>query len=142
MKSSFLLVLILLIALLSSCLTTRGDWEFDGLPQNYSIVRMNSRNIVLGQSNEVGWTHIVPTYISEVAYNDNYIFVKRVDVPKDINEKIDTSNPEYYIVVVETDEVLGAFTEEEFNKKCEEIPITEFPEWIITTTLKRYSNSD
>ena len=137
-KILLVFVLVLVCSLSTSCTTTRGDWKYDDLPNDYSVWRTNSRRIILCHSYGTTASTIVDAYVSEIAYNNDYIFAKQVTVPEDSNKKIDTSNPSYYILVVETDELYGPYTEDEFNNKCEELEISEIPEWIKTTRLKNY----
>lgn len=78
------------------------------------------------------------TYVSEIAYNDDYIFAKRVDVPEDINKDIDTTNPEYYILVVETGLLSGPFSKKEFKAQIKTLNLNKMPKWMVTSDLPRH----
>jgi len=139
-----LVVLILSLATILSSCAGMADGEYD-LPGEYSIWYINSRSVVLckdmKENGKVwGGEHLVEEYVSEIAYNDDYIFAKQVDVPEDINQKIDTSNPYYYVLVVETGKVFGPFSKKEFKAQVEEFNIKEIPKWISTMGLPKREN--
>ncbi len=48
-------------------------------------------------------------------YNDDYIGIKQVDRPEHAKDKVDKSNPEYYIIEVSTKNLFGPMNESEFN---------------------------
>lgn len=131
-----ILMTICMLCVLTSC-AGAGDWKFTELPKDYSIWRNNSRSISLCREvDETSANTVIEAYVSEIAYNESYIFAKQVSVPKDSREKIDTANPDYYIVVVDTEEVFGPYAKADFDLKCVELEINDLPEWIVTTKLK------
>lgn len=56
-------------------------------------------------------------------------------MPENPRKKIDKSNPDYYILVVENEELFGPYTEDEFIEKCDELDIEHIFDWKITTDL-------
>ena len=129
-------IVLLLVLLFTSCIE-RGDWIYDELPGDYSIWRTNSKSISLCTNVEDMGAHIISSYVSEIDYTDEFIFAKHVDVAKDSDAEIDTSNPDYYILVVESEELFGPYTENEFNKKCDELSIVHAFDWKITAELNK-----
>ncbi len=138
MKKSIMICIILSFCFFAAscfyCLvpSPNNDWRYK-LPNNYEIWRVNSREIVLGElESEYSLATVVDEYISEFCYNERYVCVKRVDVPEDLNEEIDTSNPEYYIVDTAEDIPYGPYDINEFYDKKEELQITGLSSWIAT----------
>ena len=143
MKIKFVLMgaIIILSMILSSC-AGMADGRYD-LPGEYSIIYANTRSVDLCRDQKEdgkvwGATSIVETYVSEIAYNDDYIFAKRVDVPEDINKDIDTSNPEYYLLVVETGLLSGPFSKKEFKAQIKTLNLSKMPKWRETSDLPRH----
>jgi len=113
-----------------------ADWRYDDLPGRYSIIRINGRNISLCiDENEYLSDAVVGPFITEVAYNDDYIFVKKVDAPKE-SRYLDTTNPEYYIVDVASGEVTGPLTHNEYSEEVELFNFQIELEWHKTTNLR------
>ena len=133
--------IITLSMVLSSC-AGMADGGYD-LPGEYSIWFINASTVELcidqKEDGKVwGATSIVENYVSEIAYNEDYIFAKRVYVPEDINKDIDTSNPEYYILVVETGLLSGPFSKKEFKAQIKTLNLNKMPKWMVTSDLPRH----
>lgn len=114
-------------------------WDVDSLPGNYEVWQISARNIelVLANENGVTATTVVPTYVFEVGYTDTYIFAKQADVPEDYNEKIDKSNPNFYIVSVTSGEVFGPYNEQDFSAYVQQLGIEEPIQWMSLRTLRQ-----
>ena len=115
----------------------QGDWSYD-LIGDYSIWRINSRDITLGKyTSDFSCSTVVDSYITCFAYNDRFIAVRRLDVPKEYFQEdifeMDFEQANWFIVDTQTDEVYGPyFSDEEFQKQCEELPVGELGDWIDT----------
>ena len=149
-RGAILLALCFLVFNLFGCRVIRwnptGDWDYEDLPNGYTLMRVNSRTIVLQSPNwlEVpgeDWvtTTRIYSYISAICNNERYIAVKWTD-PDEIDfEKIkehDFSTAKYYIVDSTNDDLYGPYdTEEAFLRQCEELSVGEFSEWINTLDM-------
>ena len=105
------------------------------IDHKYSLVQTNSRTIYVEWE---GKGIIVDSYVSELAVVENYIFAKQVTVPKDLREKIDLSNPCYFVIVRETGDRLGPYsTAGEFKQALNQIGVTESELfWELSTDYK------
>lgn len=115
LKSLLCIFCILALIFFSGC--GLGDWGYD-MQNGYSIWRVNSRSIVCGKnSGPNSIDRVVDDYVARFYYNSRYIFLYCVDVPEDVQEDVDSSdpNPDFYIIDVTTDEVTGPLTYEEFD---------------------------
>ena len=142
-KSKIALVLLLTILLilgLTACFGAGvGDWTYSDLPGRYELWRINSRCIRLCLPDEerpfLAKT-IVDGYVFELAYDDAFICAKRADVPEDIHQKIDLSDPDYFIVDVNEEKCYGPFDEQTFYKSCQELGVSEGLNWLDLWTLR------
>ena len=116
------------------------DWVFDGLPGNYSLWRTNSRSVLIcrGKS-KTGGEEAVPAYVTELFYNETHIFAKQAAVLEDQNEKIDSSDPNYYIIAVKEESVSGPMSEESFLKATRALLIEEYP-WVASERFAQQAN--
>ncbi len=131
--SHFILLLFisLQIFVLSSC--GAGDWHYSGLPGDYEIWRINSKTITLvKRTSDTGANSVIPSYVSEVAWDENFILAQRQPTSDSYNASVS-----YYIVDVNSDEVHGPFTESEFHACAEDLQISlEDFEWSFVLSLK------
>ena len=115
------------------------DWTLAGLPGGYEVRRLNSRTVVLCMPDEKYpsiASNVIDTYVFEIAYDDAFIYVKQGDVPDNIKEPIDTSNPNYYIVDVAEEKCYGPFSESEFDDQCQELGAGGPVEWMEPEDLR------
>ncbi len=114
-------------------------WDVDCLPGNYEIAQISARNInlALREENSSGADIVIPTYVFEVGYTDTYIFAKQADVPEDYDQKIDKSNPNFYIVSVASGEVFGPYSEQNFSAYVQQLGIEEPVQWMSLRTLRQ-----
>ena len=131
-----LISIVFLIVILTSCGGLQ-DWEYDKLPNNYEIWRINSQDIVL-MKNDDSAERVISRYILEFCYNDSYIGIKKIMVDESIPynemliEEMDATNPSYFLVDTVNDTVMGPYTSEEYTIKIEELEIKSMCDWIKT----------
>lgn len=116
---------------LTSC-AGAGDWSYTELPGCYEIWQINPDEIALvKRAGNYSADNVVESYVSEIAWNDNFILVKQTSNPDD-------SNPDmsYYIVDIESEEVHGPLSILEFNKLTDSMKISLVStDWIQTSDL-------
>ena len=136
--SFILLVTFVQAIILSSCmhigtLGGAGDWTYADLPGSYEIWRMNTYEIALVmRSTEYTADNVVESYVSEIAWNSEYIFAKQKPESNSLDSEIS-----FYIVDVDSTEVYGPLSQSEFDNLIDSMDIT-FAEtdWINTEGLK------
>lgn len=130
------LLLLLIMIPLSAC-AGAGDWNYDDLPGNFEVWRVNGKNVSLVLANENGVTAstVVPTYVFEVGHTDRYIFAKQAEVSED--KVVNYSVVHYHIVDVNTAETFGPLDEQAFKEKLKELGIEETVEWIDLKAMKK-----
>ena len=141
MKNRHIIIFVLAIAVfLSACSSDfsntqigNNDWEYD-MQNGYEIWHVNSRSIVCGKRNTANSLSTVGgDYVAKFYYNTQYVFLQCVDVPEDINEEINYSNPLLYIIDTKTDTVTGPLSKQEFEEaSTNAIGIKESIVWIDT----------
>jgi hypothetical protein len=134
------LLIVFCVSLLLSACSGAADWSYDGLPGDYEVWRINSKDISLCQPSESGTTAdtIVGAYVDQIAFNERYIAVQQV-------KPTDRDNPDksrddweisYYLLDTDTGDLLGPLDEAAFQDACAQIDAEDFPQWIKTTDLK------
>lgn len=126
---------VLLLITLASC-AGAGDWTYEDLPGDYLLIRANSRNIALLKRSGQGGTGttIIPAYVSEISYTEQYIFVKHAAVPEEMDIPIDITEVDYYLIEVGTDTLCGPYDRDGFDMMCETLGIAP-RQWQKTTDL-------
>lgn len=105
----------LLAILLSGC-AGLGDYSIR-LTDNYEIWRMSgwNRHLVL-RASETGGDSIIDSYVDQVTYDSEYIFVQKREMDPQQSPPINEDSPlSYYIIVLNGGEVIGPLTEGEFS---------------------------
>lgn len=127
---SHLFVLFFSLVTLVGC-AGLGDYDID-LPGNYSIVRTSAHQIKLApKKGESSWgSDIIPAKIVEVAWDDNYILVKRLGLMTDpeSNNGYQIPNAEkesFWILEIENGDLLGPLSEEGFEIQKDKLGISE-----------------
>jgi len=134
MKVIFLTLPMVLTLFLTGC-PAMSDWEYDNLPGEYSIWKINDEDIQLVK---VNGDPVVGRYIIAFCYNDRYIGLQRIPLEREYGsvvvdvETLDKSNPEFYLIDAEIGSVFGPWTKEEYLDSITELGITEMCEWILT----------
>lgn len=132
-----LIGILILIVILTSCGAGWQDWEYDHLPNDYEIWRINSEDIVL-MKNKGSTERVINRYILEFCYNDSYIGIKKIMVDENIPyhevyiEELDATNPSYFLVDTVNDTVMGPYTSEEYTIKIKDLEIESMCDWIKT----------
>lgn len=130
MKRIFKCLSIMLLSLLLYGCAGEGDYDVE-LPNNYSLIRSSSHSIsVKKQTGEGEWeSDTIPEKVTEIAWNNEYILAKQLglkvkDPDVSAEYKIpDESKVYYWILKVEDDSVFGPLSEEEFDKKKDELGV-------------------
>lgn len=134
------LILGLCLVVCTGCLTAcpaYSDWEYDRLPNNYAIIRVNSESIVFGKNNKT-FDQIIDRYIKEFCYNESYIALKRIPMDEiSYNESVDiedfgVSDIEFYLIDAMQDIIYGPYTADEYSEQCQHLDIGEMCAWIDT----------
>ena len=108
-----------------------NDWSYS-LPNNYAIWHINVRSIVLMCIEQERTTTIIGGYISEFAYNENYVVLKQVDSSFDLTQPLDISNPKYYIINTIEQITEGPFSEDQYCDNIQQIDNKNLSVWIKT----------
>ena len=102
------------------------------LPGNYSIVRSSAHQVTISpQISESHWgSAIIPTKVTEVAWDDNYIVAKQLGLindPKSSNgyQIPNEDDVHFWIVQISSGKVFGPLDEERFDEKKKELRISE-----------------
>ena len=119
-----------------------GDWSYD-LPNEYSIQRLNPRQIVLVSSRGIridgqnAVTHNrIESYITSFCTDGKYVAVRHVN-PSEVDFENYSGNTfdkaAYFLVDTSNDELYGPFdTLDDFNNCCELIGVGQLSQWIDT----------
>lgn len=106
-----------------------ADFDID-LSDGYTIIRRSGHDVVIvTRINEYMFSNdIVPPKVVEVAWNEDYILAKQLELVIDPNSHNNIPIPDdkkdfYWIIVTESGEVFGPLTFEQFNTKKEELGI-------------------
>jgi len=129
-------VLILLCTALSACIGAgAGDWKYV-LPNGYVMVRLNSRNILIGQNHEytIDSQNGIEAHIIEFCFNDRYVCAQQVDVTEDLDKPVNKDNPRYLILDTLNQEVIGPFTDiDAYDRELIRLEVTDLCDWIATS---------
>ena len=118
-----------------------GDWRFHGLPGNWEVWRLNSRQIKILYVKPgiyIRSSSVVEDYVSYVAWTEDFIFAQQVTLPEEweTRDGVDGLAPAYYIVDVKTRLTHGPYdSEADFLAACEELNTGPLPDWVRTTEL-------
>lgn len=113
------IILILLVCLFAhfnnGTLSKGKDWIYY-LPAGYEVWHINAHEIILNKRTQDGQLlTVLDQFILEFGYNYNYIGVKQVNIPRNINSDVDGSIPSYYIIEANSGNISGPMDEIEFN---------------------------
>lgn len=145
--------IMVLLFLLSGCFMTeemiqkvfpdgRGDWKYP-LPNEYYIFMANSHEISLTKSVQQSsasekkvYSILLPSYIYAFRYSSQYVGI--IQTPSK-DASVDSPDVKYYLVDTREDTILGPFQENEYQKKCGELRIVFFSDWIYSKDLNCYN---
>lgn len=97
-----------------------GDWKYE-LKNNYQIWRVNSQEIIIGKEEDGMLTPSINENVVKFKYNDNFVVI---GVNNDFNE----DNLKYYIINLDTDEIIGPLNEKDLTNQDTNITM----DWIKT----------
>ncbi len=107
------------------------DYSLD-LPGNYSIVRTSAHQVkVAPKISDSHWgSDVIPTKVTEVAWDDNYILAKQlglVNDPKSSNgyQIPNNEDVQFWIIEIKSGKIFGPLDEVNFVEKKKEFGISE-----------------
>ncbi|MDE5416150.1 DUF3997 domain-containing protein [Alkalihalobacterium chitinilyticum] len=107
-----------------------GDYDID-LPVNYSVVRTSAHQVTIApKTSDTSWgSNIIPTKVTELAWDDTYILAKQVGLKEDPNSNNGYQIPNsedvhFWIVEIKSGNVFGPLDEEGFRDKRNELGIS------------------
>jgi len=108
-----------------------ADYSID-LPGNYSVVRTSAHQVTLAPKiSDTHWgADVIPTKVTEVAWDDDYILVKQLGLMDDPDSsngyQIPNNDDEHFwILEFKSGKVFGPLDEDEFIEKKNEFGISE-----------------
>ncbi|MEB1808371.1 MAG: DUF3997 domain-containing protein [Bacillaceae bacterium] len=126
--SHYLITVILSLVLLSGC-AGLGDYDID-LPGNYSVVRTAAHQVTIApKTSDTSWgSNIIPTKVTELAWDDTYILAKQVGLKEDPNNNSyqipNREDVHFWMVEIKSGNVFGPLDEEGFRDKRNELGIS------------------
>lgn len=125
MRTVLLLVLALLLVACDPVTFGPGAADFSApLPGDYFIHRTSAHQIMVAPSGWNASTPIIPTKVVELDHDDTFVIAKQQHLrrrsPNDPNDTYEEPDPEvfsYWILNVQTPEVWGPLTDDEFQDK-------------------------
>lgn len=109
-----------------------NDWSYK-LPNKYEINHINSREIICGKrETEHSSSIIIDRYVTEFCFSNQFVSLKCVDVPQDLSEEINRSDPDYYIIDTVNNATYGPFDERRYSEEIEELNVTGLSAWVKT----------
>ncbi|WP_454054331.1 DUF3997 domain-containing protein [Clostridium sp. Marseille-Q7071] len=117
--------IIMILILFCGC-SSNGEFSIN-LPNNYMVVKIEDNHVeIIPRDGYDENTPIVPSMVSEIAFDDVFILAKQknIDDIENDNKNVDEDKNEYYWIL-NTKQLrgYGPFTKEEFESKKEELKI-------------------
>lgn len=118
------------ILLLTGC-AGLADYSVD-LPGNYSVVRTSAHQVIL--AHKISDTHwgpdVIPTKVTEVTWDDNYILVKQLGLMDDPDSSngyqiANKDDEHFWFLEIESGKVVGPLNKDEFIEKKQELGISK-----------------
>lgn len=104
-----------------------GDWKYE-LKNNYQIWRVNSKEIIIGKEEDGVLTPSINENVVKFKYNDNFVLVGT-------NNNFNEDNLKYYIINLDTDEIIGPLNEKDLSNQDTSITM----DWIKTKPAPKYA---
>ncbi|KAB2332783.1 DUF3997 domain-containing protein [Bacillus mesophilum] len=116
-KRQLIISFIMMLTLFSAGCAGASDYEID-LPGNYSVIRSSAHDVKISPKiGENGWgPEVVPAEVVEVGWNEKYIIAKQQQGAK---------NENFWIIEIETENVIGPLNNENFTNKQAEYGIED-----------------
>ena len=132
-RKSAILLCVLYCLLFSACDihnhtygVNNGDWEYE-LTNEYVIWHINSQNIVCGKKkSEHSISNVTDDFVKSFSYDEQHIFLQCIANKQSSNEQT-----KYYVVKVQSDEIIGPLSETEYDEYVTDHDIMS-PHWIDT----------
>ncbi|MBS4220091.1 DUF3997 domain-containing protein [Bacillus sp. FJAT-49711] len=129
-KFYYLLLLVVPSLILTGC-EGLADYSVD-LPGGYSVIRTSAHQVTIApKESETSWGRdIIPTKVTELVWDDNYILAKQLGLKEDSDSKNGYQIPNkddihFWILNFNTGEVFGSLDEKDFREKKVELDISE-----------------
>lgn len=134
-KVCIALVLILLFSLSSCASFTVADTSIN-LAKNYYYVQNNAKERFISAHNDPSKSDIrlVDAYVDKIAMDNDHIYAQQLELDKSQSpsEVKQGALPAYYVIIVESGEVLGPMNEAEFDEWYTSQELNVALEWIST----------
>jgi hypothetical protein len=116
--------IIMILILFCGC-SSNGDFSIN-LPNNYMVVKIDDNHVeIIPRDGYDESTPIVPSIVSEIAFDDVFILAKQKNIDNDNKNTDEDKNEYYWILNTKQLRGYGPFTKEEFEKKKEELKISK-----------------
>lgn len=133
---SILSLLFAIILFSTSCsMWTAADTSINLAGKYYYVQNNATERVIFERNGSPRWDiRIVDAYVDKVAFDHECIFAQQLELddtqsPADIKKG---AVPAYYVILVESSEVLGPMTEAEFEEWYAALGREEPPKWIST----------
>lgn len=114
----------MILILFCGC-SSNGDFSIN-LPNNYMVVKIDDNHVeIIPRDGYDESTPIVPSIVSEIAFDDVFILAKQKNIDNDNKNTDEDKNEYYWILNTKQLRGYGPFTKEEFEKKKEELKISK-----------------
>lgn len=127
MRKKFIVCFNIFMILILFCgCSSNGDFSIN-LPNNYMVVKIDGNHVeIIPRDGYDENTPIVPSMVSEIAFDDVFILAKQKnidDIENDNKNTDEDKNECYWILNTKQIKGYGPFTKEEFENKKEELKI-------------------
>ncbi|MBK5446956.1 DUF3997 domain-containing protein [Peribacillus sp. TH24] len=127
---NYLLLALLSLSLLTGC-PGPADYDID-LPGGYSVIRTSAHQVKIApKESDSSWgTDVIPTKVTEVAWDGNYIIAKQLGLKEDEDSSngyqiSDEDKVNFWILEIKTGKVTGPLDDESFIAKKAELEISK-----------------
>lgn len=142
MRQRLAVLVFVLLLLCSGCLRIggAGDWKYE-LPNDFAILRINSRTIVLNNMKYGYGATAIDGYIISFCANDRFVGIKQaLEVPENLREEIDLTRYQFYLVDTLTWECHGPYENEEcYAAACAAQRTDDLGSWLDTSPAPKGS---
>ncbi|MGG3451731.1 DUF3997 domain-containing protein [Domibacillus aminovorans] len=127
---NYLLLALISLFLLTGC-PGPADYDID-LPGGYSVIRTSAHQVKIApKTSDTSWgSDVIPTKVTEVAWDDNYIIAKQLGLKEDDDSSNgyqipDKENVHFWILEIKTGKVTGPLDDDSFMEKKAELKISK-----------------
>ncbi len=123
-KKLFIICTLLLLTLnLCGCFGPgMNDYDYE-MVKDYRVCHSSANAIVIYRNDDsVGIKTVIDAKVTKVAWNDNFILAEQIPLIEG-TMKLDETKLNYWIIDVNTDELYGPLSKEEFKSKRSELEI-------------------